>query len=127
MTDTIVKSQLETVKGLAGHVYPYGALKNDPAPFAFYRRLGLDELDDLDGGTGMMTVRYEIDCVARRHEAMSKLSEAVRASLLSLQSKTRQGLRLERVTCKQESPDLKEKEVNLYRRIYVLQINYQEV
>ena len=49
-----------------------------------------------------------------------------RSALLGLQGQTLDGLTIEHVTVQQASPDLKEREADLYRRAFALRMNYQE-
>lgn len=122
-----IKTALEPIKDLASKVYPLEGLKNATAPFVFYLRLTGDENDALDGPTGLLTASFEINCVARTYAEQLALCGAVRQALKRLQGREFPGLLIERIRIRQQSPDLKETEVNLYRRMYVLQINYQEV
>lgn len=125
--DQAIKTALEPIEGLASKVYPLEGLKNATAPFVFYLRLSGDEDDALDGPTGLLTASFEINCVARTYAELIALCGGVRPVLQQLQGREFPGLLIERAKVRQQSPDLKETEVNLYRRMYVLQINYQEV
>ena len=96
-----IKAALEGVKGLSGHVYTAEALRDEPL-FAFYRVRTWSEEDVLEGGTGLETAEVEVHIVQAG------------------------GVYIERVRVSQQSPDLKEMEVNKFRRAYVLRIDYQE-
>lgn len=124
--DQAIKTALEPIAGLSGKVYPLEGLKNAAAPFVFYLQISEDEEETLDGSTGLQTASFEINCVARTYSGLVSLSGAVRPALQALQGRKFPGLLIERATVRQTSPDLKETEVNLYRRMYVLQINYQK-
>ena len=64
--------------------------------------------------------------MAKTYASLVWLSGAVRPALLALQGTTHEDLTVERITIRQASPDLKEMEVNLYRRMYVLTVDYQK-
>ena len=117
---------LEPIAGLRGKVYPAEAIKNDPAPFVFYLQHSEDEEETLDGPAGLMSADFEINCVAQTYAGLTGLVAAVRKALQSMQGVTYGNLLIERVSVRQASPDLKEKEVNLYRRMLTLAIHYQK-
>lgn len=121
-----IKTALESVDDLPGKVCPLEGLKNASAPFVFYLRRTEDEEDALDGPTGLQEGAFEVNCVARSYAELVALAGAVKPALQALQGTTTGGLYIERATVRMTSPDLKEKEVNLYRRMYVLQLNYQK-
>ena len=120
-----VTAVLETVDGLAGKVFPAEALKNAAAPFAFYLLDEDSEREALDGPTGLCSATLEVHCVARNYGELVAMSAAVRSALRGMQGQTFDGMLIERATVRQRSPDIKEVEVNLYRRMYVLQLDYQ--
>lgn len=124
--EEVLKTALETVDGLTGKAFPLEGLKNATAPFSFYLRQNWDEEETLDGPAGLQSATFELNFVARSYAELIALSGAARPVLQALQRTTHDGLFIERITIRQASPDLKEKEVNLYRRMYVLQMNYQE-
>ena len=117
---------LEPIAGLRGNVFPAEVIKNVPAPFVFYLQHSEDEEETLDGPTGLMSADFEINCVAQTYASLTGLVTAVRQALQSMQGVTYSGLLIERSSVRQASPDLKEKEVNLYRRMLSLAIHYQK-
>lgn len=124
--DEIIKTTLEPVTGLDSHVYPLEGLKNAVPPFAFYLQTAEDEEDTLDGRTGLMEATFEVNIVAKTYANLIWLAGSAKLALQKLQGTTHGDLRIERVSVRQTSPDLKEMEVNLYRRAYVLRVNYQK-
>lgn len=124
--EQLIKTALEPIDGLAGKVYPMGGLKNAAAPFIFYLQMTEDEDHSLDGPTGLLSAAYEINCVAKTYASLVWLAGAARPALQALQGTTHDDLLIEHVTIRQVSPDLKETEVNLYRRMYVLTVDYQK-
>ena len=120
-----IKTALEPIAEISGKVYPLEGLKNAAAPFVFYLRLTDEEEETLDGPTGLQSGTFEVNCVAQNYAQLIALAGSVRTALQGLQGATHDGLLIERAAIRQTSPDLKEREVNLYRRMYVLQLNYQ--
>ena len=102
------------------------ALKNATAPFAFYLQTAEDEEDALDGFTGLQTATFEVNVVAKTYASLIWLAGSAKLALQELQGTTHEDLVIERVSVRQTSPDLKEQEVDLYRRRYALQVNYQK-
>lgn len=117
---------LEPISGLRGKVYPAEAIKNVPAPFVFYLQHSEDEEETLDGPAGLLSADFEINCVAQTYAGLTGLAAAVRPALQAMQGVTYGDLLVERATVRQASPDLKETEVNLFRRMYTLAIHYQK-
>lgn len=123
--EEVILTVLEPIAGLRGKVFPMEALKNATVPFVFYRQMEGDEEDTLDGQTGLQTATFEIHCVAKSYAALVSLAGAVRLALQKMQGHTYDGLLIERAKVRQASPDLYEREVNMMRRVYTLQLDYQ--
>lgn len=117
---------LEWVERIKGKVYPMEVLKNATVPFVFYRQTTGDEEDDLAGSTELNSATFEIHCVDGSYASLVSLAGSVIAALKSLRGDKYDGLLIERVKVRQTSPDLYEREVNMMRRVYSLQIDYQE-
>lgn len=117
---------LEPIEAIRNKVHPAEAIKNATAPFVFYLQHKEDEEEALDGPTGLMFALLEVNCVAQSYAGMLWLCGVVRPALQSMQGQTYGDLLIERVTVRQASPDLKEKEVGLYRRMLQVEIHYQK-
>ena len=117
---------LGQVEGLKGKIYPAEALKNAEAPFVFYLQSAESEDESLEGPTGLMAATFEIHCVAQTYGMLIALVGMVRPALQTMQGKLYGDLLVERVKVQQSSPDLKEEEVNLYRRTLRVELNYQK-
>lgn len=124
--ENAILAALEPLEGLGGKVYPLEGLKNATAPFVFYLLDAEDEEEALDGPTGLQTATYEINCVAQTYAGLLTLAVAARGALRALQGFSQDGLLIERAVVQQTSPDLKEREVGLFRRRYSLRLNYQK-
>lgn len=120
-----IKAALEGVKGLKGHVYTAEALRDEPL-FAFYRVRSWSEEDTLGGGTRLETAEVEIHIVAESYAAMTATAALAATAVKGLRGVQTGGVYIERVRVSQQIPDLKEMEVNKFRRAYVLRIDYQE-
>lgn len=120
-----ILTALEPIAQISGKVCPLEGLKNAVAPFVFYLIHEWSEEETLDGVTGLHSCMAEVHCVAQTYAQLIALAGSVRPALQGMQGKTYGGLLIERATIRQTSPDLKEREVNLYRRMYLLQLNYQ--
>lgn len=120
-----IKTALEGVKGLKGHVYTAEALRDEPL-FAFYRIRSWSEEDALGGGTGLETAEVEIHIVAESYAAMTATAALAANAVKALRGIQAGGAYIERVRISQQSPDLKEMNINKFRRMYVLRIDYQE-
>lgn len=120
-----IKTALEGVKGLKGHVYTAEALRDEPL-FAFYRIRSWSEEDALGGGTGLETAEVEIHIVAESYAAMTATAALAANAVKALRGIQAGGAYIERIRISQQSPDLKEMSINKFRRMYVLRIDYQE-
>lgn len=120
-----IKTALEGVKGLKGHVYTAEALRDEPL-FAFYRVRSWSEEDTLGGGTGLETAEVEIHIVAESYAAMTATAALAANAVKALRGVQAGGAYIERIRISQQSPDLKEMSINKFRRMFVLRIDYQE-
>lgn len=119
-------SSLTPVECISGKVFPVEALKDATAPFVFYLQQSDDEDDTLDGPSGLMSAVYEIHCVTQTYAALIVLVSQVRSALRSMQGCVFEDLLIERVSVRQASPELREKEVNLYRKMLRLELHFQK-
>lgn len=123
--ETAVKAALEGVEGLRGHVYTAEALR-DERLFAFYRLRSQDEPETLDGDSGLPEAELEVHVVADSYRVMTTTAAQAVTALKALRGTQAGDIFVEKLHVSQRSPDLKEMEVNKYRRMYVLRIAYQE-
>ena len=124
--DAVIEALRENA-GLTGKLYHAEALKGATAPFVFWVQTGERYKEDLSGPTELEEADFEFHTVAKNLDSLNKISLAVRRALLSLQGQTVNGILYERVVLTQISPTINEHEVNLYRKVYEVTINYQEV
>lgn len=110
-----------------GKVYAAAAIKGAAAPFVFYVLHRDEAVEELDGDTTLRAATFEVDAVGRGAKDLAVLGARVSATLKALRGTSGVGLEIQRARVTQESPDIKEREVNLWRRVYALRINYLEV
>lgn len=123
--DAIVGA-LSPLPRLADKVFPLEGLKNASAPFVFYLQTESGEAPALDGPTGLLSASFEIHCVGRSYAELNALAGRVCPALQALQGAELEGLSIQRAEVHQASPDIKEHEVQLFRRMYILKLDYQE-
>lgn len=132
MTDTpiaspesVVCAALETVPALAGKVYPLEILRSSAPPFAFYA-VRTDEAEEaLDGDTDLRSMTMDIHFVSGTFAGVLQLAHDACAALHALSGTETDHVLFSRVHLRQSSPDLREAEVSLYRRVYDAEIDYQ--
>lgn len=105
-------------------VYPGEAPKTAGSRFVVYMMNSNREKMALDGHTGLWTAVFDVNCVAGTYADVVSLAERVRSALSEMQGKSFDGLLVEQVNI-QASPDLKEVDVGLWRRLYMLTLDYQ--
>lgn len=124
--EAAVCAALGTIEQLGGRVYPLEGLKSAAAPFAFYHRQQWEAEETLGGAAELEEALFAVHLVTETYAQLVMLGEAAREKLRALAGTRYDGLLIERAVIRQTSPDIREKEVDLYRRMYVLQINYQK-
>ena len=132
--------KLDFLSGPSGaQVYALGPAKNAAPPFTFYIRRSCEEEQALDGGTGLQQASFVLHLVTARYEDLSVLGDQIRRAILRLRGHRfmlietapvphegdADAIFIEDVTIQENSPDLLETEVGLYRRIYDVDIHYQ--
>lgn len=124
----------------AGGEPKVGALqpkKDWKAPYLFYIPEVDDEEEALDGSTGLQRFAATLHCVAGTHRGLQLLCQRCKKALKNMRGTVystpehdqEAGLKgtvlIEDVTLVQSSPDLREMEVGLYRRMYNVRLDYQ--
>ena len=120
-----IMDALTEIQAIAGRIYHAEALKNASAPFVFWKQDSEETEQALSGYTDLETAGYEIHMVARKLEQLDPIARAVRAALIALQGTEKDGILYEQVTIRQTSPEINEKEVGLFRKVYYITVNYQ--
>ena len=118
---------IETVTGLSGKVYHAEALKNASPPFAFWEQTSEETEQALDGYTCLERAGFNIHLCARRLDTLSPMAAGIKAALIALQGTAVDGFLYERVDIRQISPEIVEKEVGLFRKVYQITVDYQQV
>lgn len=120
-------TQLRTITGLTNKVYHAEALKNAEAPFVFWLQTAESIEQALDGYTSLESAGFEVHVVAKKLASLDTMSAAVRAAIIAFQGTTSGGYIYERVNIRMASPEIHEKEVSLYRKVFRFDIDYQTV
>lgn len=121
-----ILAALEPIEGFWSEPGPLESLKNARAPFVFYLQIHEDSEESLEGDTELQEAYFEVNIVARTYQELLQLAGEARRNLHAVAGRTYGGTYIERCHIVQTSPDLKERETGLYRRMYVLQIQFQE-
>ena len=120
-----VVSALRGVEALGGRVYPVEAMRDAGAPFVFYWQIRDDEEIALDGPTGLMEAQFAVHVVAATYGELVTLCRSCSAALRGLMGEGYPPLLIGFADVAAASPDLKDQEVNYYRRALNLTVNYQ--
>lgn len=124
--EKLIVAAMEPLQALRGKVFPVEALKNATAPFVFFVPAEEPEEEALDGLTGLAVWAGTVHVVTETYAELIDLVPRVRAELRALMGRTVDDLFVEYVTIRGTSPDLKEREVDLYRRALNVRIHYQK-
>lgn len=124
--ESIITARVEQLSALSGKVYPAEALQNASAPFAFYRLTSDNTEAALDGITELRIAQYEVSVVTATYPQLIALAAQVKTKLWALPGAKSGNIEIQQVEVSLASPDLKETQVNLYRRAYSLRIYYKE-
>ena len=120
-----VRSAINGIEAVSGKVYHAEALKNAAAPFVFWLQTGEEFEQDLNGRTELGRDQYEVHIVTKNLEALDAISAELREAVEALQQNTVNGILYEIIRVRQISPVINEHEVNLYRKVYEIDIFYQ--
>lgn len=135
--DFALVEAVETVPALQRKVSALQPPKEARPPFSFYIPSADSERHDLDGPTGLQSFAAELHLVAASFDHLKLLSAKVKAAVMDMRGGvyrtpaefTEVGLRgavlIENAEMEQSSPDLYEREVGLYRRVYTVRLEYQ--
>ena len=124
--EKLILTATEPIAKLRGKVYPVEALKKATSPFVFFTPTAEDTEDDLDGPTELGTWAGTVHVVSEDYSELLDLVSQVRTGLLALRGRRVDDLFVEYATIRGTSPDLKEREVDLYRRALDVRIYYQK-
>lgn len=122
-----IKTAMNSVAALSGKIYHAEALKNATPPFAFWLQDSEETEQALDGYTELDSAGFEVHLVARKLESLDPIAAGVKAAVIALQGTTAGGYRYERINIRQTSPVINEKEVGLYRKVYYIAVDYQQI
>lgn len=116
---------MEAIEGLADRVCPVMDIQKSTGPLAVYDQNVENEEKTLCGHTGLLTAEYQVHVLHNTYLKMRQLSEQVKAALCALQGYYQAPLLIEVVTVELGSKDIMETKVNLFRRTYNVNFEYQ--
>jgi len=128
---------LETVPGMKGRITALQPKKGVKPPFAFYVSNTDDEVQALDGGTGLQSYTATLHLVSDTFHGLQLLCAWAKKVIRDMKGASYwtpenapedvlQGqILVEDANVAQSSPDLYEAEVCYYRRMYTVRIDYQ--
>ena len=116
---------LETVPGLADRVCPIEDIQKSTGPLAVYEQQAEQEELCIDGTAGLLTAVFKIHVFHGTYKKMRLLAERVKTVIKSLRQRTEGKFFIEEVTVTIAHPDLLEERVQLFRRAYLVTIQYQ--
>ena len=116
---------LKKLDGLSDRVCPVIDIRKNNGPLVVYdQRTELQE-QELSGDSGLQTAVFQIHVLHGTYLAMRLLSETVKNALKSLRGIEDGPLLIEAVILELATPDILEKDVQLYRRTYNVNFYYQ--
>lgn len=121
-----VYDAVNTIPAVAGRVFHAEALKNATVPFVFWIQESESFEKALEGYTELGEDHYEIHIVTKNLSALNSISADVKQAVAALEGKAENGILYENIEINQISPVINEREINLYRKVYSLTVNYQE-
>ena len=124
--EKLIVAAMEPLTSLRNKVYPVEALKKATAPFVFFVPTEDAAEEALDGLTELEVWAGAVHVVTETYAELIDLVPQVRAELRGLMGRQIEDLYVEHVTIRGTSPDLKEREVDLYRRALDVRIHYQK-
>lgn len=124
--ESIIIARVEQIPALSGKVFPAEALQGASAPFVFYLLTADEDETDLSGVNELKFSQFEVSVVAATYPQLISIAAQVKSALFALTGASSGSLEIQQVSVTLASPDLKETQVNLYRRAFSLRIYYKE-
>lgn len=116
---------LEALEGMAGRVCPVVDTQKDTGPLAVYDQREEGDKKTLAGNTGLCAATYQVHVLHNTYFAMRKLAESIKAALEALQGYKNDVLLIEAVSVELGTPDIHEVKVQMFRRTYNVNFQYQ--
>lgn len=120
-----VTGALEAIEGLEDRVCPVLDIQKSTGPLIVYDQDVDDEEKTLSGTAGLFTAEYQVHVLHNTYLKMRQLAEQVKTALKALQGYQHESILIEDATVKLESRDILETKVQLFRRTYRINFQYQ--
>jgi hypothetical protein len=118
-------AQLKTITGIANRVFPGGKVpQGQVAPYIVLVKSGGAEYDALDGWTGLHRDSYELNMLESTNELADSLADSVITKLKAMQGATHGSAYIQDMQIDENSPELYEEQINLYRKIINITVIY---
>lgn len=92
MIEDVLKDVMQDAGALGGRVYKLAAPKDAKAPFAVYGKAEENELQDMDGSTGIWMGSMELHIFADSYAALKQTEQAVKAACRTAEGHSAQGV-----------------------------------
>lgn len=125
LLEEVLVAVLEAVDGLHDRVCPIEDIQKSTGPLAVYEQQSEQEEACIDGAAGLLTASFKIHVFHGTYQKMRLLAEKVKEKIKSLRQRTEGIFCIEEVTVTMAHPDLQENRVQLFRRAYLVTIQYQ--
>jgi hypothetical protein len=124
VVEEILTAQLKTITGLTSTVWALTAPEKPTAPFLIYKQQSGEEFEILNGFTGCNRSTYELNIMNTTYRTTKTLAALVIAKLKTMQGATYSGTLIQAVFFDENSPEIWEEEIKLYRKIINVTIIY---
>lgn len=122
--EEILTTQLSAVTGLSGKVHPINANPKESAPYLVYLKTGGEEYGILNGYTGTNQTRFELNLFHSSYSNVKALAASVTTKLKTLQGNTFSGTLIQALWFDENSPELYEEQLKMFRKILNITIIY---
>lgn len=116
---------LEEIEGLKGCVCPVIDIHKSTGPLIVYDPRKETEERSISGRTGLLYAEFIVHALHNSYTKMRQLCGKAKKALQALEGLEKPPLRIETVDVELTTPDLFESRVELFRRTYIVKIEYQ--
>lgn len=85
--ESALRSELASIAGLSGKVYPLAAFEGAESPFVIYSKNNINYIRSFDGTGNTRQGRYQLDVVAGTYAALQVLINAIKNKCTSFEGR----------------------------------------
>lgn len=85
--ESALRTELATISGLSGKVFPLAAFEGTESPFLIYNKSYTDYFRSFDGTSTTKRGQYELDVIAGTYAALQTLIKAVKLKCASFEQR----------------------------------------